>query len=165
MATVVSSLIGVNLTRTDTTAVFPLGTLVNLSDGGQAMYVKASTSALSTFGACLIGANGIAMLLTTTNAAAAPGGAGVRVGFAQVSIATSNYGWVQTGGSPMVELATSCAQSVPLFTTSTAGVLDDATITAGYLAGCFLQTTISTATAGTLVAIPCVFIGGYGMQH
>ncbi len=165
MATPVSSLIGVNLTRTDTTALFPLGSLVNLSDGGQAMYVKASTSALSTYGACIIGANGVAMMLTTTNAAASPGGAGGRVGFAQVSIATSNYGWLQLGGQPMVNLASACAPNVPLFTTSTAGVLDDATVTAGYIFGCFGNTTISNATAVTLVAIPAVFVGLYGGQH
>ena len=165
MATPVSSLIGVNLTRVDSTALFPLGTLVNLSDGGQAVYVKASTSALSTYAACVIGANGITTMLTTTNAAAAPGGAGSRVGFAQTSIATSAYGWVQMGGAPLVNLAVNCAPNVPLFTTSTAGVLDDATITAGYIFGCNAQTTISNATAVTLLAIPAVFVGLYGGQH
>lgn len=162
MVTPVSSLIGVNLTRTDTTALFPLGTVVNLNDGGQAVYVKASTSALSTYAACLIQAGNIAIMLTTTNAGTAPGG---RIGFAQTSIATSAYGWVQTGGAPLCNLATNCDDLVPLFTTSTAGVLDDATVTAGYIYGVYGTTTISNATAVTLAAIPAAFVGLYGGQH
>lgn len=144
MPTPVSSIIGVNLTRVDTAAQFPLGTITNLSDSGQAMYVKSSTSALSTFGAVSITALGIATLLTTTNAATSP-----RVGFAQTSIATSNFGWVQLGGTIKVNCATNCASAVPLFTTATAGVLDDATVTAGYIPGLLVKTTISNATATT----------------
>jgi hypothetical protein len=157
MATSTSSIIGVNLSRVDSTAVFTPGTLVNLSDGGQAMYVKASTSALSTYAAVSISQNGIAMMLTTTNAAQTP-----RVGFAQTSIATSNYGWVQLGGQILVNLAAQCSSSVPLFTTSTAGVLDDATVTAGYVMGLVSQGTISNATAATCLGSSQVHTGRYG---
>lgn len=149
MPNVTSSLIGVNLTRVDTTAVFPVGTLVNLADGGQAMYVKASTSALSTFAAVSIDASGIATMLTTTNAPNSP-----RIGFAQTSVATSAFGWVQLGGRVLVNLAAQCDDAVPLFSTATAGVLDDATVTLGYVAGLTNTTTISNATASTCV-------GGY----
>jgi len=147
MATSTSSLIGVNLASQDTTAVFPVGTIVNLNDGGQAMYVKASTSALSTYGAVSISKTGIATLLTTTNAATSS-----RIGFAQVSVATSNYAWVQLGGKVLVNLAANCAPAVPLFTTATGGVLDDATVTAGYIPGMVAATTISNATAVTAAA-------------
>jgi hypothetical protein len=157
MATATSSLIGVNLTANDSTAVFPTGTLVNLNDGGQAMYVKASTSALSTYAAVSISQNGIAMMLTTTN-----GGQTPRVGFAQTSIATSNYGWVQLGGQIQVQLAAQCASSAPLFTTSTAGVLDDATVTAGYVMGLVSQQSISNATAATCLGSAQVHVGRYG---
>lgn len=147
MATSASSIIGVNLTRVDAAAMFPVGTIVNLSDGGQAMYVKASTSALSTYGACSISKTGIAILLTTTNAATTS-----RVGFAQTSIATSAFGWVQLGGKVLVNGLAQCAPAVPLFTTSTAGNLDDATVTAGYIPGMVAATTISNATALTCAA-------------
>jgi hypothetical protein len=146
MPNVTSSLIGVNLTRVDSTALFPVGTLVNLSDGGQAMYVKASTSALSTFAAVSIDAAGIATMLTTTNAPNSP-----RIGFAQTSVATSAYGWVQLGGKVSVNLAAQCDDAVPLFSTATAGVLDDATVTLGYVAGLTSTTTISNATAVTCI--------------
>jgi len=147
MATSASSVIGVNLTRVDASAMFPVGTIVNLNDGGQAMYVKASTSALSTYSAVSISKNGIAMQLTTTNAATTS-----RVGFAQVSVATSNYAWVALGGKVLVMGAAQCAPAVPLFTTGTAGVLDDATVTAGYIPGMVAATTISNATALTCAA-------------
>lgn len=141
-----SSIIGVNLSRMDSTQLFPLGTTVNLTDGGQAMYVKSSASALSTFAACSVNKAGVATMLTTTNAPNSP-----RVGFAQVSIATSDFGWVRLGGSMLVNLAAQCAPAVPLFSTATAGVLDDATVTAGYIPGLVCATTISNATASTCI--------------
>jgi len=157
MPTSTSSVIGVNLTRVDDSAMYPLGTIVNLSDGGQAMYVKASTSALSTYAACSIGVNGVTTMLTTTNAGDSP-----RVGFAQTSIGTSKYGWVQLGGQVLVNLAANCDDNVPLFTTSTAGVLDDTTVTAGYIMGLVNTRTISNATAPTCLGAAQVHTGRYG---
>ena len=84
--------------------------------------------------------------LTTTNSAASKA-----VGFAQVSIASAEYGWVQLGGKPRVLVAANCQPSVPLFTTATAGVLDDATVTAGLIAG--LVATTSTVTASNVTCI------------
>lgn len=155
MAISASSVIGVNLTRVDDSAQFPVGTIVNLNDGGQAMYVQSTTSALSTYAAVSVNANGLATMLTTTNAATSP-----RVWFAQVSIATGKFGWVQNG-TVLCNLAAQCEDGVPLFTTGTAGVLDDATVTAGYVFGAINTTTISNATASTLV---CQYphVGRYG---
>lgn len=147
MAISTSSVIGVNLTRVDDSALFPVGTIVNLNDGGQAMYVQSTTSALSTYAAVSIDAAGLAMMLTTTNAATSP-----RIGFAQVSIATGKFGWVHLGGTVVVNLAANCDDGVPLFTTATAGVLDDATVSAGYVMGVISTVTISNATAVTCIA-------------
>lgn len=157
MAISASSIIGVNLTRVDATATFPVGTIVNLNDGGQAMYVKASTSALSTYSAVSIGQNGVATMLTTTNGQTSP-----RVGFAQTSIATSNFGWVNLGGQCLVNLLVNAASGVPLFTTSTAGQLDDATVTTGYVMGLISQSSISNATAVTCLGSTQVHVGRYG---
>ena len=147
MATSTSSVIGVNLTQVDDSALFPTGTLVNLSDGGQAMYIHASASALSTYAAVSVDENGVATMLTATNANTNP-----TVAFAQVSIATSAYGWVHLGGKVTVNLAAQCADQVPLWATSTAGVLDDATASVGYINGVMSVTTISNATAVTCIA-------------
>lgn len=154
-----SSVIGVNLTQVDTSPLFAVGMVVNCNDGGQAMYVLSSTSAISTFAAVAIDFNGKANMLTTTNAAASP-----RTGFSQVSIATSAYGWVRLGGAAiLVNLAAQCAPSVALFTTATPGVLDDATVTLGYIMGLVNTASISNATASTCVGLfPHAGRGGNG---
>jgi hypothetical protein len=156
MPNVTSGVIGVSLTQTDATPKFTVGTTVQLNDGGQAMYVLSSTSAVSTYAAVAINADGTVDMLTTTNAATTP-----RIGFAQTSIATGFYGWVQTGGVVKVNLAANCDDNVPLFTTGTPGVLDDATVTAGYVMGLINTVTISNATAVTCVG-QYPHVGRYG---
>jgi hypothetical protein len=147
MPFVVSPLIGASITADPTsTAAFTPGTVVNLSDGGQAMYVKA-LSEISTYACVLIDASATARMSTTTLAVSLK-----RVGFAQVSIASAFYGWVQLGGAPVVNCAANCAPNVALYTTATAGVLDDATVSAALVAGVTAQNTISNATAVTIVA-------------
>lgn len=146
-AFVVSPIIGVSLTADPTsTAAFTPGTVVNLSDGGQAMYVKA-LSEISQYACVLIDASATARMSTTALAVTLK-----RVGFAQVSIASAFYGWVQCGGAPMVNCAANCAPNVALYTTATVGVLDDATVSAALVAGVTAQNTISNATAVTIVA-------------
>ena len=140
-----SNLIGVSLGYTDTSPAFNLGTVVNLDDGGQAIYVQAA-STCATYAAVSVRVDNKVVPLTTTNSAASKA-----VGFAQVSIASAYYGWVQLGGKPRVLVAANCQPSVPLFTTATAGVLDDATVTAGLVAG--LVATTSTVTASNVTCI------------
>lgn len=143
-----SNLAGVALGYTDTSASFGLGTTVNLDDGGQAVYVQAA-SEVSQYAAVAVLANNKVVMLTTTNAAESK-----RVGFAQVSIASGSYGWVQTGGVPVVKLAASCNPNVPLFTTATAGTLDDATVSGGGVG--LVSGIVATATASGATAITCV---------
>jgi len=125
----VSPTSGVSLGADGTSiAGYTPGTVVNLSDGGQAIYVRA-TSEISAFAAVVIDASAGARMVTTTLAVA-----NKRIGFAQCSIASAFYGWVQTGGAPKVNLAANCAPNVPLYTTATSGVLDDATVSAAMVA-------------------------------
>ena len=140
-----SNLIGVSLGYSDSSPAFGLGTVVNLDDGGQAIYVQAA-STCATYAAVSVRVDNKVVPLTTTNSAASKA-----VGFAQVSIASAEYGWVQLGGKPRVLVAANCQPSVPLFTTATAGVLDDATVTAGLIAG--LVATTSTVTASNVTCI------------
>ena len=96
--------------------------------------------------------------MTTTNSASSK-----RVGFAQTSIASGSYGWVQTGGVPVVKLAASCLPNVPLYTTATAGTLDDAVVSGGLVAGIVATVSASGATAVTCVAgYPHVLSGSAG---
>jgi hypothetical protein len=141
-----SNLIGVSLGYTDSSPAFNLGTVVNLDDGGQAIYVQAA-STCATYAAVAVQVNNTVVPLTTTNSAASKA-----VGFAQVSIASAYYGWVQLGGKPRVSVAAACQPSVPLFTTATAGVLDDATVTGGLVAGIVATTSAASASAVTCIA-------------
>lgn len=154
----VSPLIGAaNLSDVRTTAdgpLFPLGTSVTLNDGGRAIYIQAA-SELSTFSAVGIRSDYKAQMLTTTLAAS------TRVfAAAQVSIASGYYGWVQQGGSFKVNLNTNCDDNVPLYTTATAGVLDDATVSGGLIGGIVSTVTISTATAVTCYGMNPFIVNG-----
>lgn len=151
-----SGLLGVDTTAVASTPAFKVGTTALLSDGGIVRYVQA-LSEISTFAAVAIYVDNTVQMLTTTNGATTPA-----VGFAQTSIASAWYGWVaESGPSIKVNLAANCDDNVPLFTTATGGVLDDATVTAGYIMGLTNTVTISNATAVTCIA-SFPHIGRYG---
>ena len=153
MATVTSSLIGVNLTGYDSTAQFARGTQVLGTDGSLFEYVN-TLSAIAEGNAVGIDESGNASNLTTTLAATVK-----KAGVAQISIAVSSFGWVQRSGKLNVKVAASCVMDVLLFTTATAGVLDDATISGAVLPGLNLITsTVSNATLGVAVAAAPLFI-------
>jgi hypothetical protein len=124
---------------------FALGTAVQLNDGGMAIYVQA-LSELSAFAAVGIYADGTAQMLTTTISATTK-----RVAWAQTSVPSGYFAWVQSGGVFKGNLAANCDDNVPLYTTATAGVLDDATVSGGLIGGVTSTVTISNATAVTLL--------------
>jgi hypothetical protein len=123
---------------------FPLGAQVTTNDG-MFEYVQV-LSAVSQYNAVGIDTGGLASNLTTTLAATVK-----RVGVAQLSIAVSCYGWVQRSGHLRVQCAQACQDFVALFTTATAGVLDDATVSECLVLG--LNTVNSSSTASALTAI------------
>ena len=135
-----------SLTSTDDTAAITPGTMVTLDDGGLAVYVRAA-SAISQYNAVLIPNTNIAVNATTARAADTK-----RVGFAQVSIASGYYGWVQLGGKVRVNVSASCLPAVALYTTTTEGRLDDATVSGALVAGVVTELTASATSAMTAVA-------------
>ena len=86
-----------------------------------------------------------AVPITTSNAASlgwAP------VGFAQTAITSAYYGWIAMEGTRLkVNCLIAAQPKVPMYTTSTAGSLDDATVSAGYLVGVVLNTSATSASA------------------
>jgi hypothetical protein len=146
MGYAISPILGVDLAGTTSTAKFALGTRAETSDGGVAVYVRAA-SEISTFAAVGFVAPNSVQMLTTTLAATVK-----KIGFAQTSIASAYYGWVHEDGNVKVNLAANCDDAVPLFTTATAGVLDDATVSAAFINGLLSTVTISNATAVTCIA-------------
>ena len=152
--------IGISLTTTyasissTSTVFFPAapGATVHTSNNGRYMFVRAQSD-INAFDAVIIStyedsaaASPIprAVSMTTTNAAAlgyAP------VGFAQVAISSSNYGWVCMNGMPKVNLANGTNPKLPLYTTATAGFLSNTTVSAGYVQGIVASTSAVGATA------------------
>lgn len=157
MAIIISPLVTPPLTVTETSATgvagwapkVPVGTTVTLSDGGEAMYVRA-TSTIAQYDACIIintssatGASIGCVPVTTTNALTSQ-----RIAFAQTAIASADYGWVHLKGNDIrVKTLIACQPAVPLFTTATAGSLDDTVVTAGYCLGVVLMTSATSASA------------------
>lgn len=137
------------LTNTGTTPDVAVGTIAHASDGSIVMYVQA-TSTINQFDACVVintssatGASMGCVPVTTTNALTSQ-----RLVFAQTAIVSSSYGWVYLSGNNIrVNSAIACQPAVPLYTTATAGVLDDAIVTAGYCLGVVLKSSATSASA------------------
>jgi hypothetical protein len=137
------------LDAVDTVARIPVGTIVDVSDGARAIYVQA-TSTIAQYDAVIVintssaaGASIGCVPVTTTNALTSQ-----RLAFAQTAIASSSYGWVHlSGNSIRVKALIACQPAVPLFTTATAGSLDDTTVTAGYCLGVVLMSSATSASA------------------
>ena len=146
MAVIVNGLAYPALGDTQTSPAVNVGTVVTLDDGGMAVYVQAA-SAIAQYNAVLIPNSNIATNATTARAADTK-----RVGFAQVSIASGSYGWVHLGGKVRVNVGASCLPAVGLYTTSTEGRLDDATVSGALVAGVVTELTASAVSAMTAVA-------------
>lgn len=146
MAVIVNGFAYPALGYTQSSPSVNVGTVVSLDDGGFAVYVRAA-SALSQYNAVLIPNSNIATNATTARAADTK-----RVGFAQVSIASGDYGWVHLGGKVRVNVSASCLPAVALYTTTTEGRLDDATVSGALVAGVVTEVTASATSAMTAVA-------------
>jgi len=152
--------IGIDLTATyastsaGSTSLFPVtpGSRVTTSNNGVYMFVRAESDIaaydaviMSTFAdSASLTPVMRAVPVTTTNAAALGYN---MVGFAQNAIASSYYGWVGINGLLKVNLLIACNPKVPLYTTGTAGKLDDTTVSAGYIQGIVANTSATSASA------------------
>ncbi len=144
MAVIITPVVTPSLDVYTSDQKFPLGAQVTTTTG-VFEYVQV-LSAISTWNAVAIDAGSLASNLTSTNALLIR-----RVGVAQISIAISCYGWVQRTGDMRVNVAQLCQDFVPLFTTSTPGVLDDATVSECLVLGINLVTSTTTASAMTAI--------------
>lgn len=162
----VNGRIGIDFTATylsaSASSTVPLptrpGDIVHATNNGKYIFVRAE-STICTNMAVILGFYGDsaqasfasapivrAIPLTTTNAA--PGTAySNQVAFAQTSIDSARYGWVQLEGLGNCNLLIQCNPKVPLYTTATAGSLDDTTVSAGYVLGIFALTSATSASA------------------
>jgi hypothetical protein len=147
MAFSTSNVIGVRLASTVTTAEHALGTKTNGTDGTEWTYVQAN-GAITQYDAVGIDEDYQAAALTKAMA-----DDGWIIGFAQVAFADNDYGWVATKGSNIrTRLAINCAADVALYTTGTAGVLDDASTSQTKIDGVVSTSTITAATNAEIIA-------------
>lgn len=152
--------IGIDLTATyasssaGSTSVFPVtvGTQVQTSNNGRYIFARAESD-IAAFDCVIFSTYADsasltpilrAVPITTTNAAALGYS---MVGFAQNAITSGTYGWVALNGTVRVNLLIACNPKVPLYTTATAGKLDDTTVSAGYIQGIVANTSATSASA------------------
>jgi hypothetical protein len=146
MTTVTSPTLGVDFTATPTSADFALGTKVQGSDGTEWVYVQAS-GAITQYQFVGIDENFQAAALTKAMA-----DDGWAVGAAQSAFADDDYGWVAIGGSNVSgNLLTLCAADVALYTSGTAGALDDTASSQTKIDGIVAVTGGVTGTTATEV--------------
>lgn len=120
MAHAIDGTLGVKTTDTSTTKEFALGATVNMSDGSCYRYLEAD-SALAAYAAVAAEEDFGCAELTTTISGAEPN----KVLIPQVAVASGSFGWgLETGPGSVLALA-SCAADVKMYTTATAGALDD----------------------------------------
>lgn len=152
MAYPTTPIIGVRLDTLHTSPEFAVGTMVDTTDGGRAIYVQAS-GAITRYNVVAIDEDYTARSVTSALA-----GAGHRPGFAQVALADNDYGWVYLSGSNIkVRAASSCAADALLYVGTTglsAGVVDDASATGRVtLQGVVLVTANASSTTTALECI------------
>ena len=153
--------IGVDLTAIyasvsagSTTTLFPAtpGETVMTSNNGRYIFARAESTIaqydvviFSTFSDSASATPILrAVPITTTNAAALGYS---MVGVAQVAITSAYYGWIGLNGLLQANLLIACNPKVPLYTTSTAGSLDDTTVSSGYIQGIVANTSATSASA------------------
>lgn len=145
----ITGLLGVDLTDTPSAndKGFVLGTRVSTDYAGEALYVKAG-SAITQFQAVGVDEDFNAYPLTKAMA-----DDGWFIGFAQVAFASGDYGWLATRGTEIkVKLAENCARDVSLYTSGTAGVLDDSSTSQTKIDGIVAVSSITTAAATTIIS-------------
>ncbi len=149
MAYATDGMIGASLAKTSTTAEHNLGQNIRATDNSIWVYVQAN-GAITQYDAVGIDENFQAAALTKTMADSGHG-----VGFAQVAFADNEYGWVASHapGNVSVRCAASCAADVNLYTTATAGVLDDTSASQTLLRGVVL---VAAGTSGGVSARECI---------
>lgn len=122
MATKIYSPAGVNVSNVSTTQEWELGTEARGQDGTKWVYIKAGSAVTQYM--CV----GIDKAYSANPVTKAMVDAGRQIGIAQVAFAINEYGWVATKGGNdhlRVRAKNACAPAVALYTTGTAGYLDD----------------------------------------
>ena len=112
--------LGVNFSDDTASAQFALGEVVSAEGGRQMQYVQAGSAVAANLWVC-IDSDDKAYPLTKARV-----DDGQSVGVAESALTINQYGWItMTGRNVNAAVGASCAADVALYTSATAGVLDD----------------------------------------
>ncbi len=123
-----------------------LGDSVETHDNKRFMFISASTSVTSFQ---VVAINSAFVVQPATSALAS---AGSRLGVAQNAISAGSWGWVQTRGNLTVNALSTCSSAVALYTSGTAGSVDDTSTSQVKIAGLVILANITDAAATNAVA-------------
>ena len=129
---------------------FRLGQRLQTHDGKEYVYAK-NASSNAAYSVVIVNASTFAITGLTTALSAAS----EIIGVLPAAIASDEYGWVQVYGRTKVKVLGSCVKNIALFSTTTAGSLDDATASNYRIEGLNLLSTNPSATATALSAFIC----------
>lgn len=141
---------GVDIDNVSTTQQFALGTVIQTTAGAYYKYVQADGAKTQYFVYAIDHAGQLGAGVTQTTDDTAP----LLLGIPQqaTSFADNEYGWVFVGpGAARVRVLASCAIDVLIYTTATAGALDDASASAKVVQGL----KITTVNGGSAADQPC----------
>lgn len=132
---------------------FSVGDEVGDHSGNVFRFVQASGT-LAQYDCVAIDSSGVAQAITS-----ALGNAGAMVGVVQAGLSSAEYGWAQVLGITSINVLSTCSAGVALYTSGTAGKLDDTSASQVKIAGAQIlanQTAGPVAAVGVLVTRPFV---------
>ncbi len=122
---------------------FSVGYRVTATNGSQWVFIKAS-SAIAINNA--VGIDQTTFFGVPLTKALAD--AGALIGIATSAIGSGVYGWVQLSGPASVTLKNACLPSVPLYTTASAGMLDDTSASQTRVYG--IRSEVTSTSSGSI---------------
>lgn len=126
------------------------GARVATSDGKEFVFILAS-GAIAQYNAVGVSQSASTTsstpLFTGATLTKALADAGAMVAVAPVAIADTYYGWVQTKGPTSLTVKNSCLPSVPLYTSASAGMLDDTSASQTRIYGIRIEKTATASGA------------------
>ncbi len=128
-----------------------LGDTAEMHDNRRFVFVSASTSVTS-YQVVAIDSSHYVQPATSALASAAS-----RLGVAQNSISAGSWGWVQTRGLMTVNALSTCSASAALYTSGTAGSVDDTSTSQVKIAGLVITGNITAAASTTAIAAVDMF--------
>lgn len=136
---------GAQIATVDASQVFNLGQTCKARDTssgylGEFIYMQGVASCAAGSWVLLNYDNGVVSLLGDTNI----GGVGV----AMAATVASTFGWFQIRGKAEANLAASCADNAALYTTATAGAVDDVVTGQYQIWGARCAETVTSAAVG-----------------